>query len=693
MRLRFACRPRSIPLQPIHPYFCYLYLLKLHETMYLRPFIASIIILLALPRVFSQNQPPSLRTASYDMQVRLDTAQKKVFGNEILYWKNPSADTVRELQFHLYYNAFKNTESTFVKEQGGFGLFLEAMKEHCGWSWMDIQSMRDEYGNDLTQQMHFIHPDDDNAEDQTVLRVPLPRPVLPGASIRVELEWVAKLPRSGMRTGYKREYYFMAQWFPKVGVYEPAGTRFAEKGQWNCHQYHANVEYYSDFGLYNVAITVPKGFVVGASGTLMGTKEAGDTQTWTYQAEDVIDFTWTASPHFVEVKEEYKGIQLRLLFYPYHLHLAPRYLTVIHDAIDFCAEHFGPYPYPGLTIVDPPLHGTFSSAMEYPSIITTAAVCVLPQGVKTPEILIAHEFVHQYFGQVVATNEQEEAWLDEGITNYYEARIMDEYYGSQTSTIDFLGFKMGNMNSNRADFFGLSDPQVSEIARTSWQFKEASYHTITYSKTTLLLRTLEGMVGTETLDEIMRTYYERWKFRHPGGKDFIAVANEVVFQKFGPLFGENLDWFFEQGLYGTGMCDYAVAAIANTPKPDRAGIFKGLDHCVQPVTDTTEEAYHSVVTLHRLGELRFPLEVRIQFEDGKTITEQWDGKARSKEFSYEGTTKVVSAEIDPEQKIYLDKNFLNNSLNLEPERAGVRQRVFQFMLWMQQIMQSISVFA
>lgn len=637
-------------------------------------------------------QPLSPRIASYDIQARLDTARKKVYAHQSVHWKNPSADTVRELRFHLYYNAFKNTGSSFAQELGGSGLFIDALKEHCGWSWMDIRSLKDEYGNDLTRQMGYIQPDDDNEGDQTVLRVPLPRPVPPGDSIRVELDWVSKIPHWAIRTGYNLSYYFMAQWFPKLGVYEPAGTRFAEKGQWNCHQYHANVEYYADFGVYNVALTVPKGFTVGASGVLQGKKQEGDTQTWSFRAEDVIDFTWTASPEYVEVEDEYRGIRLRLLFYPYHLHLAERYLKAIHYAIDFCAEHFGPYPYPCLTIVDPPLHGTFSSAMEYPMFISTAAVCLLPEGVKTPEILIVHEFVHQYFGQVVASNEQEEAWLDEGITNYYEARIMDEYYGSQTSTVDVLGFRMGNMESNRADYFGLSDPQVSEIAHTSWLFREESFHTITYSKTTLLLHTLEGLAGAETLDEAMRTYFERWKFRHPGGADLTSVVSEVVFQKYGPLFGENLDWFFEQGLYGTGMCDYAVAAISNKPKPASAGIFGELDDCTQPA-QSHEQAYRSTVTLHRLGELYFPLDVRITFEGGRAVTEQWDGRARSKVFTYEGPEKVVSAEIDPEQNIALDKNLINNSLSLEPERAGVRKRMLQFLVWMQNVMLSLSMLA
>ncbi|MCB9037730.1 MAG: M1 family metallopeptidase [Lewinellaceae bacterium] len=636
---------------------------------------------------FSQGSP---RTANYDIQVRLDTAEKKIYGRQVLLWNNPSADTVRELQYHLYLNAFRNTESTFMQEAGGFGFLIDALQESCGWSWVEIKSLKDEYGNDLSQEMEYIAPDDGNANDRTVLRVPLPRPVLPGGAIRVEMDWVTKIPRTAARTGYNRDYYFMAQWFPKVGVYEPAGMRFAEKGQWNCHQYHAEGEYYSDFGVYAVDITVPAGFTVGASGAMASVEEQGNEKTWSFRAEDVIDFTWAASPYFREIEETYDGIQIRMLAYPYHEHLAERYFRAIRFAIDFCHSHFGDYPYPTLTVIDPPFHGMFSSAMEYPTLISTANLCFLPEGVKTSELLLVHEFVHQYFMQMVASNEQEEPWLDEGITNYYEARIMDELFGSQSSTVDWLGFRFGNMESNRADFFGMNNPKISDNSPFSWQFPEGSGHPISYNKTTLWLRTLQGLVGTETLDEIMHAYFQRWKFRHPCGPDFIAVANEVVHAKYGNRFGQNLDWFFDQVLYGTELCDYALASISNTPISAPAGIFEDTEDCIRQEAAAAPQ-YRSSVIVHRLEGLCFPVDIRVVFEDGQTLAEHWDGKERSREFAYEGKGKVVAAEVDPERKIYLDKNFINNSRALQPQKAGRRKYFVQFLFWMQNTMQSLSM--
>jgi len=150
----------------------------------------------------SKKAPLSARIANYEIDVKLDAEQKKLIAHTKLVWKNPSQDTVRDLQFHLYYNAFKNSESTFFSERGLPAIFKTSLQEDCNWSWVEIQNMTDEYGNDLATQMHYIQPDDENKSDQTVLRVPLPRPVLPNESIEVEFDWVGKIPKTMIRTGH-----------------------------------------------------------------------------------------------------------------------------------------------------------------------------------------------------------------------------------------------------------------------------------------------------------------------------------------------------------------------------------------------------------------------------------------------------------------------------------------------------------
>ena len=655
-------------------------------------YIIGFILFMVSAMVLGQNTALSPRIANYDMDIELDVDQKKIYGQQKLMWTNISSDTITELQYHLYLNAFKNNQSTFLKERG-LGFLSKALEEDCEWAWIDIQKLEDENGNDLSSQMHYIQPDDDNDKDETVLRVPLIDPVYPGQSIEVKMEWTTRIPKTQPRTGYNKDYFFMAQWFPKVGVYEPAGMRGAPAGRWNCHQYHSQGEYYSDFGVYNLNINVPENFIVGASGDLINTKKIGNRITWTFQAKDVIDYTWTASPHFVVKEKDWKGVKLKLLYYPVHENFVERYFTAIIYSLEYLEKHFEKYPYNTLTIVDPPYHGIFSTGMEYPTLITTGSVAFFPEGVRTTETLAVHEFVHQYFMQIVATNEQEEPWLDEGFTTYYEGRILDHYYGEFHSTVDFWGINFGNTEYNRGEFFAMDNPQIADNDRFSWEFENGGYGRISYNKTGVWLRTLEGMLGIETMDEIMKTYYLRWKFKHPCGQDFIDVVNEVVVKNHGNEFGENMDWFFEQVLYGTALCDYSVASIENKKIADVVGIYEDTDNCVMADQSDDEDAkIKSKIVIQRLGDMKLPIEIKVDFEDGSSIMEKWDGQERSKSFEYLGDLKVTCVEIDPTRKIYLDKNFLNNSKVVNAKKVGIKKYLTKYVLWLQNIMQSLSLF-
>jgi len=166
--------------------------------------------------------------ASYDIRVRLDHEHKRLIGEERLVWRNPSSDTVDELWFHLYLNAFRNSESTFYRESGG-----RPSRGRIGddaWGGIDITSIRLADGTDLAGAMSFEHPDDDNADDRTVLRVRLPQPVAPGMSVTLDVDFEARIPGALVRTGYVRDYFLVGQWFPKLGVYEPAGRRGRVEG-------------------------------------------------------------------------------------------------------------------------------------------------------------------------------------------------------------------------------------------------------------------------------------------------------------------------------------------------------------------------------------------------------------------------------------------------------------------------------
>ena len=316
-------------------------------------------------------RPLSPRTASYAITARLDPASRTIRGDEILTWRNPSSRPATTLQFHLYYNAWRNTRSTWMRERRlGRGDPALVNRPEADWGWIDVTSIRLVGGaapGDITARMRFVAPDDGNADDRTVLEVPLDRAVAPGETLNVQIAWSARVPRTFARTGTIGNFYFVAQWFPKIGVLQDAG--------WNCHQFHSSTEFFSDFGTYDVRLTVPAGWLVGATGVERDTRDEGDgSTTHHYYQEDVHDFAWTTSPDYVERRARFEhpalpAVDMRLLLQPEHVAQADRHFEATRAALKYYGEWFGPYPYGHITIVDPAWQSQ-TGGMEYPTLFT-----------------------------------------------------------------------------------------------------------------------------------------------------------------------------------------------------------------------------------------------------------------------------------------------------------------------------------
>jgi len=604
----------------------------------------------------------SKQVVDYRIQVRLQPEKNALAGRETVTWLNDSAVPVPELQFHLYLNAFKNNRSTFMKESGGThrGFKVDAKD----WGYITLTSLRVKEGEDLTSRMEFIQPDDGNPDDQTVMRIPLPAPVGPQQKVALEIEFEAKLPRVFARSGFFDDFYMVGQWFPKLGV--------NQDGFWNCHQYHENSEFFADYGVFEVEITVPKGYVVGATGERIKERANEDgTLSYTHYQEDVHDFAWTACPDFVEFRERFSledppvDTEMILLVHRQHLKQKPRFLDSLKKGLEFYSRNYGPYPYKTVTLVDPPLKALGAGGMEYPTLFTTMAAWFMPAGLRMPEMVTIHEFGHGYWYGIVGSNEFEEAWLDEGINSYSEMKAMDQYYGNDRSMVEFGPIKIGDGDYQRLQVIPLFawDP----VVRKSWEFVSGgSYGSNVYSKAALTLKTLENHLGEEVMARIMRTYYDRWKFRHPTTGDFIAVAEEVS--------GRDLGWFFDQFLKTAGSLDYAVSSVRSQEEMEPAGYYGGELKAPKPGKDGRdkgrEKTYRNEVVVQRKGELIFPQEILVTFENDEEVRAEWDGRDRWKRFVYERPVKLRSARLDPENKILLDINLFNNSRVLRPDRAS-----------------------
>ncbi|MFZ5518777.1 MAG: M1 family metallopeptidase [Candidatus Zhuqueibacterota bacterium] len=642
--------------------------------------------------------PLSPRIANYQIDVALDAETRTLQGEEILTWHNHSRDSITELQFHLYLNAFRNDQSTYMKESGQRFRDSHMSEENLGF--IDIIRIVQSDSQDVTAQLEFIHPDDANEFDKTVARLPLASPVNPGDSVVLTIDFIARLPQPPIeRTGAFDEYFFVAQWFPKIGVYQ--------NGAWNCHQYHKDSEFFADFGVYDVRITAPSRSIVAATGLEMSAHKNGNgTATHVYHAEDVHDFAWCTSPEFIEFTDTVQDVRIRALMQPDHAGQGQRHLSAVRVAIEYFQDLYGDYPYPNLTLIDPHRNAMATGGMEYPTLITGGTNYFMPGGIRMPEMVIIHEFGHNYWYGMVASNEFEEAWLDEGINSYCEHQILHDYYGPDGDIINFMGLWLNDVQLQRAGY--IFSPDLDPIVRPAWQFvSTGSYGVNSYQKPALMLLTLQNYLGPDMMKKIMQTYFERWKFKHPTTGDFFAVAEEI--------YGQDLDWFFDQAFFSNRVLDYAVSTIVSREIKQPSGFdFNYPAHAstdsgeapdslsslpVDAAKDSAqtkerggkETGYSSEVTVRRLGDFIFPVTIELTFANGEKMRHVWDGQNTWKRFTHISSSRLISAEIDPERRVPIDVNFTNNSRTQSRPAGSIVKYTLQFMTWMQLFLDSPDV--
>lgn len=629
--------------------------------------------------------PRSPRNANYTIAARLDPATRTIAGDETLTWRNISNVPAATLRFHLYYNAWRNSRSTWMRER----LLVDpgnALRPEADWGWMDVTRLRVTRTAgaplDLTAALRFIAPDDGNPDDRTVLEAPLDAPVAPGETIAVDIGWTSRVPRTFARTGVIGRFYFVAQWFPKIGVLESGG--------WNCHQFHAATEFYADFGSYDVRLTVPTGWTVGATGRERSRVDSGNgTTTHHYYQEDVHDFAWTTSPDYLERTARFEHprlppVDMRLLLQPEHAAQAERHFQATRTALEYYGTWYGGYPYGHVTIVDPAFQSG-AGGMEYPTLFTAGSRWLAPGDVTQPESVTIHEAGHQFWYGVVANNEFEHAWLDEGLNTFSTARAIERRYQPNYFAKRYFGgfvpwvFRdlplSRATDGNRLSGYRAAAKRDAQATPT-WQYWPGSASAITYNKTALWLHTLERMLGWDTLQRVLSTYYSRWAFRHPAPQDFFDVVNEVS--------GRDLTWFFDQVHRSSNVFDYGIEVLRTEPVSGRGFFGEGAARLHATPRGGAGDAYRTVVVVRRYGEAVFPVDVKLVLADGKEVRWRWDGRDRWKLFEVERPARGAFAQVDPERVLLLDVNHTNNSATLTPQagRAATKWSL-AWLVWLQ----------
>jgi peptidase M1-like protein len=601
----------------------------------------------------NSSTPMSQRVVHYEIDAKYDAAKHTVDATEVLTYHNLTGQALDHFPFHLYQNAFQ-PNATFVRDSKLMGSrdtsYAKWKDKYYGSE--DIKSIEVAGQGDLTHNLQFISPDDGNKDDKTVIDLRLAKPIPAGAFVQFKIAFQTKFPETQARSGWKRDFVLGGQWFPKVGVWW--------HGAWNCHQYHNTTEFFADFGVYDVKLTVPQYEVVGASGVQVDEKSNADnTKTVTYHGDDIHDFAWTASPRYKVRESTYQAqmgpIKLRFLMQPAHWSQADRHERITRETLDRFEKWYGPYPYKTLTVVDPEPDSA-AGGMEYPTFITGETNWFMPEGLHEPELVVEHEFGHQYWYGMVATNEFEDAWMDEGINSYTEVKVLDSILGKNTSILNLLGATFGERELQRIGFIDVANRDP--MAQKAYDYYDSnSYGGITYGKTASVLLTLEGIIGEDTMAKAMHAYFMKYRFTHPTKEDFLKTIEEVS--------GKDLRWYFNQAVYGSQVFDYEILDAHSFPVnwyEDKKG--------KKDKEDDKDTVYQSYVSLHRKGEFVMPVEVEIVFRDSNNheekVREHWDGQSRWTRFSYRKKAKVVSAEIDPDHTVQIDGNIFNNSNLVEP---------------------------
>jgi hypothetical protein len=376
----------------------------------------------------------------------------------------------------------------------------------------------------------------------------------------------------------------------------------------------------------------------------------------------VHDFVFVACPRFVIHEKEFSDslgkLRVVLLAIRGHEAMVERHLAATLAGLDQLTRRFAPFPYAQLTVVDVPEGGEGAGGMEYPTLFFTFTPPV-PRNVRLPELVTQHELSHQYFYGLVGSDEVEEAWLDEGLTETMTGLIEDSFYT--------LGrHRLSRIELNRNMFAGVADLDAIETRAFDY-LDNGSYSANTYAKTAVVMRTVEKMLGAQRFEAGWRRYFTDWRFRHPRIDDFIASFDAGA--------GEDLRGFWDAALRSTQVLDHEVLSIDVRPKRAPEGLFDA-DGGAREVElsaaerDGKKPPFTSEVVLHRRGELVLPVDVEIEFSDGKKQREHWDAATRWRRFTYQGDAKVVAARIDAPP---LDVSRWNDGKLAEPDRAPRRR--------------------
>ncbi len=609
------------------------------------------ILLILISFIFAQ-KPYFQQYCEYDIDVTLDDSLHTLSAYEKLTYTNNSLDELDFIWFHLWPNAYKNNETAGAKQgfDQGHTKFYFADEDDRGYIdsldfKIDGESMNWEY-----------HP-----EWIDVAKVHLPHLLKPGESVLIETPFFVKIPKVFSRLGHSGKHYEISQWYPKPAVYDNDG--------WHPMPYLNMGEFYSEFGTFDVKITLPENYRIMATGDLVNgeaeyawldslaaegdklhslekkelkkalkklvkndNEKSGEMKTLHFHQENVHDFAWFADPNWIvrkgELKFEESGrvVILWSMYLPKNAELWENSLEYISDATYWYSKFYLEYPYNHVSAVDGDMSA--GGGMEYPNI---TVISKMPSK-DALEYVIMHEVGHNWLYGILGFDERDHAWQDEGLNTYANLKYWEKKYSDRGETIIFSDFIQNKLKiANKVTmswlmgYFGynqraiLGDEQPIDI--TSTEINQGNYGSLVYGKAAIYTYYLQHYLGEELMDKIMQEYFDEWKFKHPQPAD--------IRQAFESGTDDDLSWYFDGVINDT----------------------KTVDYCIKKKGD-------SFIVINK-GELTAPVEIAYYNKDGDEVSSEWvDGFTGSRTFaSPEGAVKAIA---DP-SNLLPDLNKSNNT--------------------------------
>jgi hypothetical protein len=478
----------------------------------------------------------------YEIRVSLNDKDHKLRGFENIRYVNHSQDTLHYIWFHLWPNAYKNRYTAFYEQITALGTITGRQKSNNENGYID--------------SLHFtVDGQEAKTEEDPkyidILKIILPERLLPGENITVSTPFRVKIPPYFSRLGYEESTYLISQWYPKPAVYDRKG--------WHPFPYLDQGEFYSEFGSFDVRITLPASYIVGATGILQtGSeldqyKEIGhlnlmektephryrpdslaSTKTLEYRADSVHDFAWFADKNFIINYDTLQLVSGRTIdVFSYYRQGDRNWessISFIKDAVRHYSAWIGEYLYPVVSAVEGPWNAN-AGGMEYPMI--TLISSSESRHAEQLDIVIAHEVGHNWFYGILGTNEREHPWMDEGVNTYYEFRYEAEKYRNNST----VGIQSGPGASNsdpdeiQAKVYNrinqLNTDMAIENPSTAFN-SDGEYGEVVYEKTALWMYLMERSIRREKLDQGMKAYFRDWKFKHPYPEDMeLSMEQEL----------------------------------------------------------------------------------------------------------------------------------------------------------------------